>query len=208
MATSLPQPVQRLIDTLSRLPGIGPKMAARLAIHLLSRPARERTELTDALTALSLEVHTCPRCGYLSTGELCDICTDTSRTRSICVVQGPLDVVALERSGSFRGLYHVLGGVLSPLDGIGPEELRIASLVTRVQELLADTNSGAVEVLLATNPSLEGEATALYIQRALANLENDQLSITRIARGLPVGSDIEYADPATLTRALEGRSNL
>ncbi len=193
-------PIERLIEAFSRLPGIGPKTAARLTYFLLRAPEELALELADALRDLKEQVHYCRRCFNVSEGELCAICADEHRdTRIICVVEEPLDVVALERSGAYRGLYHVLHGVINPLENVGPDDLRIRELVERVR------NEDVAEVILATNPNMEGEATAMYIARLLRPLG---VRVTRLAHGLPVGGDLEYADQHTLARALEGRHPL
>ncbi len=190
-------PVTRLIEAFSRLPGIGPKTAARLTFYLLRVPEDVSIELADALRDLKTRVTFCERCHHITETSPCPICLDDTRDRGlICVVEEPLDVLAIERTREYRGVYHVLHGVISPVDGIGPDDLKIADLLTRLE-------TGSVrEVILATNPNLEGEATAMYIARLLAPLN---VRVTRLARGLPVGGDLEYADEVTLTRALEGR---
>lgn len=198
----LPKPLQDVINALSRLPGIGPKTAARLAFFLWRAPQEVSVELANALMALKAETTTCPRCFHIMTmgQEACDICLDATRQREmICVVEEPLDVIAIERSGAYRGLYHVLQGVLSPIEGIGPDDLRIQELVDRVRA------GGIEEVIIATNPSMEGDATAMYLQQ---RLEGSRVRVTRLARGLPVGGDLEYADPNTLMRALSGRQEM
>ncbi len=190
-------PVERLIDAFTRLPGIGPKTAARLAYFLLRAPDEVALELAEAIKALKERVHYCRRCFNVAEGDLCPICADPTRDqRTICVVEEPLDVVALERSGAYRGVYHVLHGVINPLENVGPEDLRIKELVERVRQ------EDVEEIILATNPNMEGEATAMYIARLL---EPFGVRITRLAHGLPVGGDLEYADQQTLARALEGR---
>ena len=189
--------VDNLVAQLTRLPGIGTRTAQRLTFHLLSVSPEEALALADAIGEMKERVHFCRDCGNLTEEELCVICTDPRRDRTVvCVVEQPVDVVSLERTHEFRGLYHVLGGVISPIAGIGPEDLRITQLMQR----LAD---GTVqEVILATNPNLEGEATATYLSRLLHTLE---IAVTRLASGLPVGGDLEYADEVTLGRAFEGR---
>ncbi|NPA90420.1 MAG: recombination protein RecR [Chloroflexi bacterium] len=190
-------PIERLIEAFSRLPGIGPKTAARLTYFLLRAPDDVTLELAEALRSLKEEVHYCRRCFNVAQGELCTICADPSRDpHTVCVVEEPLDVVALERSGAYRGLYHVLHGAINPLANVGPEDLRINELVERVQK------EPIQEVILATNPNMEGEATAMYIARLLRPLG---VRITRLAHGLPIGGDLEYADQQTLAQALEGR---
>ena len=182
---------------LSRLPGIGRKTALRLTYHLLKQSPEQSKRLADALTVLSSRIKPCTRCFNLTEDELCVICADNRRdTAVICAVEESSDIGAIERAGEFRGMYHVLGGRLSPLDGVGPDDLNIPQLESRV-------SSGEVrEVIIATNPSIEGEATALYVQRKLANYP---LTVSRIARGLPVGGDLEYADGVTIAQALTAR---
>jgi recombination protein RecR len=205
MSAKLPEPVQVMIDAFSRLPGIGPKMAARLTFHLLQKSSFDVGRFITALEGIQSGLRPCERCGHISVSDLCVICSDTGRDLSqICVVEGSLDVIALEKSGGYHGVYHVLGGVLSPMDGIGPDQLRIALLKQRIADRTEKT-----ELIMATNPSLEGEATASYIAKELQTVAvGGTLSISRIARGLPMGSDIEYADPTTLARALEGRNTV
>jgi recombination protein RecR len=193
--------IDRLADELARLPGIGRKTALRLTYHLLKAPPEDASRLAEAIVALAEGVHACPTCGNYTDREVCAICTTPRRDASIlCVVEEPSDIGAIERTGEYRGLYHVLGGRLSPLDGVGPAELNIASLLERVGD------GGTVrEVVLATNPSVEGEATAAYLHRLLAPLG---VRVTRIARGLPIGGDLEYADGVTIAEALHGRREL
>jgi recombination protein RecR len=193
----IPQTIQNLIDEFSKLPGIGPKTAQRLTFHLLRRPERSSEDLGKAATELKQGITFCNICCNFTDNDICSICGDTTRDKSIiCVVSEPLDVVALEKSRGYKGLYHVLGGVISPIEGIGPDDLFIAQLLSRLKSEKID------EVIIATNPNLEGEATALYIQKLI---QPTSIKITRIARGLPVGGDLEYADEITLSRALEGR---
>ena len=193
--------IDQLADELARLPGIGRKTALRLTYHLLKTPQDEAARLADAIVAVSERVHACARCGNFTERAECAICESPRRDVSIiCVVEEASDIGAIERTGEFRGLYHVLGGRLSPLDGIGPAELNIAPLLERLN------GPGTVrEVLLATNPSVEGEATALYLHKLISPLG---LRVTRIARGLPVGGDLEYADGVTIAEALHGRREL
>jgi recombination protein RecR len=200
--TVVVEPVARLIEALSRLPGIGPKTAQRLTYHLLRSPEGEARSLAAALVAVRDQVSFCESCFNISTGPLCPICLDPGRDPSrLCVVEDALDVLALERTAAFRGRYHVLNGAISPMDGIGPERLRVRELLDRVA--LADTEGHRfAEVILATNPTLEGEATALYLAERLSGHVD---AVTRIARGIPVGGDLEYADEVTLVRALQGR---
>lgn len=193
--------IDRLADELARLPGIGRKTALRLTYHLLKAPPEEAGRLAEAIVSVSRGVHACPRCGNYSEQGACEICESPRRDRSlVCVVEEPSDIGAIERTGEYRGLYHVLGGRLSPLDGIGPAELNIAGLLERLQG-----EAGVREVVLATNPSVEGEATALYLHRLISPLG---VRVTRIARGLPVGGDLEYADGVTIAEALHGRREL
>jgi recombination protein RecR len=196
------EPVARLIEAFSRLPGIGPKTAQRLTYYLLRAPDAEARALARALVAVRDEVVFCDRCFNISDAPLCPICRDPGRDDGrLCVVEEPLDVLAIERTGEFRGRYHVLHGAISPIDGIGPDRLRIRELLERVDEASAQGRP-VDEVILATNPTLEGEATAMYLDE---RLEGRVGSVTRIARGLPVGGDLEYADDVTLIRALQGR---
>ncbi len=191
------EPVSRLIEELGKLPGIGPKSAARLAYHLLRVPDGEARALADAIVAVKDETVSCSLCQNVAASDPCAICENEERDHStICVVKEPLDILALERTGRYVGVYHVLHGVLSPMDGIGPEDLKMRELLARIE------GSPVREVILATNPNLEGEATAMYIQRLLSPLG---VKVTRLARGLPVGGDLEYADEMTLTHALESR---
>ncbi|MDP8904263.1 MAG: recombination mediator RecR [Chloroflexota bacterium] len=202
MSASLPEPVVRLIEALSRLPGVGPKTAQRLTYHLLRAPEAEARSLAAALTAVRDEIVYCSTCFNIASQPVCAICLDPARDDDrLCVVEEPLDVLALERTRAFGGRYHVLHGAISPMDGIGPDRLRIGALLERVTRRAADGNPYA-EVVLATNPTLEGEATAMYLAERLADHAR---SITRIARGIPVGGDLEYADEVTLVRALQGR---
>jgi len=198
----LPEPVQNLINAFERLPGIGPKSASRLTFFLLRASEDLSLSLAEALAALKTATTLCPVCYNITNAgrETCEICADQRREEAmICVVEEPLDVLALERTGGFQGRYHVLHGVLSPIDGIGPENLKIRPLIERVK-------TGTVrEVILATNPSMEGDATALYLLHQLAPLG---VRTTRLARGLPVGGDLEYADQNTLLRALSGRQDM
>ena len=189
--------VQDLIDELGRLPGIGPKSAQRIAFHLLSADPDDVTRLVSALTEVKDKVRFCEVCGNVAEAERCRICSDPRRDQTlICVVEEPKDVVAIERTREFRGRYHVLGGAISPIDGIGPSDLRIQELMSRLSD------NGIVEVILATDPNLEGEATATYLARLLSTLG---IRVSRLASGLPVGGDLEYADEVTLGRAFEGR---
>jgi recombination protein RecR len=196
------EPVARLIEALSRLPGVGPKTAQRLTYHLLRAPDAEARALAAALIDVRDKVVFCDRCFNISDAPLCPICRDPARDLTrLCVVEEPLDVLALERTGEFKGLYHVLHGAISPIDGVGPDRLRIRELLARADDAKRD-GAPFEEVILATNPTLEGEATAMYLAE---RLESTVALVSRIARGLPVGGDLEYADEVTLIRALQGR---
>jgi len=195
-----PDPVARLIEALQRLPGIGPKTAQRLTFFLLKRPVEEVRELSESLLAVKDQIVYCRLCFNITDEDPCRICADPSRdSRLLCVVEEPNDLLAMERTGEYRGRYHVLLGALSPLDGIGPDDLKVKELLVRLE--VGETT----EVILATNPNVEGEATALYLAKLLRPLG---LRVTRIARGLPVGGDLEYADQVTLSKALEGRREI
>lgn len=191
------EPVARLIEQFSKLPGIGPKTAQRLTFHLLRGPREDAEGLAEAILWMKEKVGFCSVCFNISENPKCAVCESESRDRGlICVVEEPLDVLALERTGEYRGTYHVLHGAISPIDGIGPEKLRIAELVDRVKA------GGVSEVIIATNPNTEGDVTAAYLAKVLAS---SGARVTRLARGLPAGGDLEYADELTLARALEGR---
>ncbi|MGE5265528.1 MAG: recombination mediator RecR [Acidobacteriota bacterium] len=193
-----PRAVTQLIEEFHRLPGIGPKTAQRLTFYLLRAPKEQAQSLAQAVLHLKERITTCSICSNIAEENPCAICRDESRDRSlVCVVEEPLDVLALERTREYRGLYHVLHGAISPVEGIGPEDLRIQELLARIQ-----SDPGIREIVLATNPNLEGEATAMYLERLIKPLG---VRLTRLARGLPMGGDLEYADEVTLTRALEGR---
>jgi recombination protein RecR len=197
---AVPDAVSRLVDEFSRLPGIGPKTASRLTYYLLRAPVEQVQALGNAVLQLRERIQFCSRCYNITELDPCPVCADVRREQhSICVVEEPLDVLAIERTGEYRGLYHVLHGAISPVEGIGPEDLRVRELVERVKR------EPITEVILATNPSLEGEATAMYIRR---QLYSSNVRITRLARGLPMGGDLEYADAITLARALEGRQEM
>lgn len=200
MSSAVPEPVNKLIEAFSRLPGIGPKTASRLTYFLLRAPDDVALGLADALRDMKAQTRFCSTCGNITVDDPCAICSDTKRESStIAVVEEPLDVLAIERTGSYNGKYHVLHGVISPVNGIGPDDLRIRELVNRVD------HGSILEVIIATNPGMEGDATAMYIQR---ELNTKGVKVTRLARGLPVGGDLEYVDAVTLTRALQGRSEL
>jgi len=195
-----PEPVARLIDALQRLPGIGPRTAQRLTFFLLKRPAEEVRELAESLLSVKLNITHCGRCFNVTDTDPCRICVDPARdSRLLCIVEEPNDLLAMERTGEFRGRYHVLLGALSPLDGIGPEDLKVRELFQRLD------GEPVEEIILATNPNVEGEATAIYLAKLLKPLG---VRLTRIARGLPVGGDLEYADRVTLSKALEGRKEI
>jgi len=198
----LPEPIQNLINAFSRLPGIGPKTASRLAFYLLRAPEDLSRELAEALQTIKSGITYCQTCFNITAAgrSECEICASAERDASqLCVVEEPLDVLALERTSAFQGRYHVLHGVLSPIEGIGPDEIKIRELVERVRL------GGVKEIILATNPSMEGDATAMYLRQQLLPLG---VRVTRLARGLPVGGDLEYADPNTILRALAGRQEM
>lgn len=194
------QPMAQLIEELHKLPGIGPKGAQRLAYFLLHSPAEQARALAEAIIAVKEKIIFCSLCQNITEVDPCAVCEDERRDRTkVCVVEKPLDILPLERTREYNGLYHVLHGVISPMDGVGPEDLRIRELLARLQD------NSVHEIILATNPNLEGEATAMYLQRLIAPMG---VKVTRLARGLPFGSDLEYADEVTLVRALEGRQEM
>jgi len=201
----IPESVSNLIEEFSKLPGIGPKTASRLTFYLLSKPDSEIQRFSEVLGGLKKSLQSCKNCFNITKESLCEICQDPSRDKTkIMVVEEPLDIVALEKTG-FEGIYHVLGGVISPIEGIGPENLRIKEILEKIRK-----DAQLQEIILATDPSLEGEATAMYLAQEIKKINpaagrKTKIKVTRIARGLPVGSDLEYADEITLTRALEGR---
>ena len=196
----IPVAVERLTQEFARLPGVGPKTAQRLTFHCVDAPGNELRSLAAALESVVGAVHSCKQCFFMTDGELCAVCQDSQRDQSvICVVEQALDVLAIERSGEYRGLYHVLGGSLSPMEGVGPDQLRITELESRIASL------PIAEVVVATDPDVEGEATAHYLADRLGAKE---VSVTRLAHGLPAGSDLQYADELTLARALTGRTSL
>jgi recombination protein RecR len=193
-------PIQDLIDELARLPGIGPKSAQRLAFYLVKAPPDEAKRLAEAIVTAKEKISFCRECGNVAEGEVCRVCRDPSRDATlICVVEEPKDVASIERAGIVKGRYHVLGGAISPLDGVGPEDLRVQELLERVER------DKVTEVVLATNPNLEGNATAMYVAGLLKPVG---VKVTRLASGLPVGGDLEYADEVTLSQALEGRREM
>ncbi|MBQ1502270.1 MAG: recombination protein RecR [Firmicutes bacterium] len=200
MAYQYPQSLQELINELSRLPGLGPKAAQRLAFHLIDRTDEAAESLAGALTKAKKAIHKCPRCGNYTDRDICSVCADPARDQGlICVVESVADIVSMERSRSFSGVYHVLFGVISPMDGVGPEKLNLTSLARRLK-------SGTVrEVVLATNPTVEGEATALYLARKIKPLG---IKVSRIAHGMPVGGSLAYADEATLSLAINDRKEI
>lgn len=194
----IPDTLQRLIDELTKFPGIGRKTAQRLAFHLLRSSREDAVSLAQAIIDTKDKIKHCSRCHNISEADPCRICTDVKREQSIiCVVEDAMDVLAIEKTSEYHGLYHVLGGLLSPLDGVGPKDLNVDSLMQRLD--------GVEEVILATNPSVEGETTAHYLTKLLKSRD---VRVSRLARGIPVGSDVEYLDEATLSRALEGRVNI
>lgn len=194
---SLPRSLTRVIQELSKLPGIGPKTAQRLAFFLLKKEQMDLNQLGGSISDMKKDIVFCNRCHTMAETNPCSICSDGQRDQKIiCVVEEPLDAIALDKTKQFRGVFHVLGGVLNPMEGIGPDQLTIAQLVERI------SNEGTTEIIIATNPTLEGETTALHLSKILKPLE---VRLTRIARGLPMGGDLEYADEVTLSRALEGR---
>ncbi len=194
------EPIARLLEELERLPGVGPKSAQRIAFHILKGTDETAHHLADAITEVKRTIHFCSRCFNFASEDLCEYCADSRRDATIiCVVEEPRDVVAIERTGEFRGVYHVLQGAISPIDGIGPEQLRVRELILRLED---DT---VKEVVVATNPNVEGETTAVYLARLIKPLG---VKVTRIASGLPVGGDLEYADEVTLGRALEARREM
>ncbi len=198
----LPKAVSKLVESFERLPGIGPKTATRLAFYLLHVPQEELNQFADRLKALKTSTVLCSLCKNIAEVEPCGICSDPNRDHSmICVVEQPTDVLSIERTGKYKGLYHVLHGSIDPLNNIGPDEIYLADLLKRVKQ---SNGSSVTEIILATNSNMEGEATAMYITRQL-KMKNENCKITRLAHGLPVGGDVEYADEVTLTRALEGR---
>lgn len=208
MSDSLPKPVEDLIRTLTQLPGIGPKTAQRLTMHLLEAPMNYSQELSAAIVELKRSTLLCDTCWHLTLENPCSICSDLYRDRSIlCVVEEPVDLISIEKTGKYKGLYHVLHGHLSPIDGLGPDDLKIRELLHRIseQKIPSDNMPSLHEVILATNPTLEGESTANYLARLIKPME---VKVTRIARGLPSGGNIEYADELTLTRAMEGRHEM
>ncbi|HEX7042491.1 MAG TPA: recombination mediator RecR [Patescibacteria group bacterium] len=206
----IPKAVQNLIESFERLPGVGPKSAQRLTFYLLHVPQAELDQFASSLTNLKKNTLMCSICMSIDETDPCSICADTARDKeTICVVEQPLDVFALEKGGKYKGVYHVLHGRIDPLNNLGPDEIYIKQLLDRIGKVANESSEPEVkEVILATNPTMEGEATAMYITKQIKSLPaGSQIKITRIGRGLPVGADIEYADEITLQRALEGRSD-
>lgn len=206
---ALPKPITDLVNSFERLPGVGPKSATRLVFFLLNAPEAYINDFAEALQSLKRKIKTCQRCFSVAEEDLCPICQDDRRDgRTVCVVERAIEVMSLENVGGYKGVYHVLGGVINPLEHVGPDDLKIDELLRRI------SNGDTIEVILATNSTMEGEATALYIKKKLENLplkgtgNSKNLKITRIGSGLPMGSDLEFADPGTLSRAMEGRRQL
>lgn len=203
---NLPRPIRKLIESFERLPGVGPKTAARLTFYLLHVPQSELDSFAEALSKLKSETVECSICFNVTEKDPCPICVDGSRDKSIiCVVEQPLDVLALEKVGDYQGVYHVLHGAISPLDNIGPDEIKIGELIERIRREKEMPEGRIKEIILATNPNMEGEATAMYISKKLQNSKTQNIKITRLGQGLPTGGDLEYADEVTLAKALEGR---
>ena len=197
----LPKSIKNLIAAFERLPGIGPKSASRLVFYLLNTPESYVVEMAKSLLAIKKEVKICKECFSVCEGEICSICEDEKRNKKIiCVVERAIDVMAIENIGGYRGVYHVLGGVVNPLEHVSPDDLKIDELINRIEDNM--------EIILATNPTMEGEATALYIKKKIENLGKKDIKISRIGSGLPMGADLEYADQATLSRAMEGRREI
>ncbi len=202
----LPKSIKNLIAAFERLPGIGPKSASRLVFYLLNTPESYINEISRSLLAIKKEVKICKECFSVTEDEVCAICRDEKRNKNIiCVVERVIDVIAIEGIGGLNGVYHVLGGVINPLDHVGPEDIKINELLQRISKL---SDQSDVEIILATNPTMEGEATALYIKKKIENLNNKNIKISRIGSGLPMGADLEYADQATLSRAMDGRREI
>lgn len=202
----LPKSIKNLIAAFERLPGIGPKSASRLAFYLLNTPESYVAQMAQSLLAIKKEVKICKECFSVCEREICSICEDLKRSKNtICVVERAIDVMAIESIGGYKWVYHVLGGVINPLEHVSPDDLKINELIKRVEKLLGN---GEIEIILATNPTMEGEATALYIKKKLENLDGKKIKISRIGSGLPMGADLEYADQATLSRAMDGRREI
>ncbi len=214
MAAELPKSIRNLVSVFERLPGIGPKSASRLAFYLLNTPESYVTEIARSLLAIKKEVKICKECFSVCEGETCSICGDEKRNKKIiCVVERAIDVMAIENIGGYKGVYHVLGGVINPLEHVSPDDLKVDELIDRVQTLCPsdislEKSDYQIEIILATNPTMEGEGTALYIKKKIENLAKENIKISRIGSGLPMGADLEYADQATLSRAMEGRREI
>jgi len=209
----LPRAVTELVNNLERLPGIGPKSATRLAFYLLTTPEEYVGGLAESLLKIKSNVKICQKCFSVAESDICEICQDKTRNQNlICVVERVIDMVALENVGGFNGVYHILGGAINPLEHVGPEELKINELISRISNFQFSNSNNkeekGIEIILATNSTMEGEATALYTKKKIENLEFKNLKITRIGSGLPIGADLEYADQATLARAMEGRREI
>lgn len=203
----LPKAIVNLINVFERLPGIGPKSATRLAFYFLNTPMSFVEEVSKDLLRLKKEIKICRECFGVSENEVCEICTDNKRDKKvICVVERAIDVMAIENIGGYRGVYHVLGGVLNPLDHVGPDDLKIAELLERIRNIINGENA-KIEIIMATNPTMEGEATALYIRKKVREI-SEEIRVSRIGSGLPMGADLEFADQATLSRAMDGRTIL
>jgi recombination protein RecR len=203
----LPKAITNLINVFERLPGIGPKSATRLAFYLLNTPNSFVEELSRDLLKLKKEIKICKECGGVSENEICEICANEKRNKKvICVVERAIDVMAIENIGGFNGVYHVLGGVLNPLEHVGPDDLNISRLLQRVEAIINGENA-LIEIIMATNPTMEGESTALYIRKKIREINGD-IKVSRIGSGLPMGADLEFADQATISRAMEGRTIL
>ena len=205
-----PKAVKNLISTFERLPGIGPKSATRLVFYLLNTPNSYVVELAQNLINFKKDIKICKKCFSVSENEICSICDDEKRdSHTICVVERAIDVMAIENVGGYQGLYHVLGGVVNPLEHVSPDDLKIDELTNRLVELInRDEEEEDIEVILATNPTMEGEVTALYIKKRIEDMKHPKIKMTRIGSGLPMGADLEFADQATLNRAMEGRRTI
>lgn len=204
----LPKSIRNLIGVFERLPGIGPKSASRLVFYLLNTPESYVAQMAQALLAIKKEVKICKKCFSVCEGEICSICEDPERNKNtICVVERAIDVMAIENIGGYKGVYHVLGGVVNPLEHVSPDDLKIDELIQRLNDQFQISND-QIEIILATNPTMEGEATALYIKKKIDNLGKDNIKMSRIGSGLPMGADLEYADLATLSRAMDGRREI